>query len=239
MLEEYDIEIKGIIESSFVDWDGKVVTTLYLPKCNFCCPFCYNWELIEHPENFNTVMPSHIDHYLRTNHDFIDGVCLTGGEPTVYRGLSQLISHIRELGFAVKLDTNGTEPEIISDLIENNKLDYIAMDIKGPLDDRYDRLTGIKTDVRKLKKSIKIIMESQLDYEFRTTVVPTLLNEDDIKDMSESIAGAKKYVLQQFIPDRVRNKGLREVKPFSKENLEKMLNLAKRNIDNVHLRSVK
>ena len=97
----------------------------------------------------------------------------------------------------------------------------------------------MRTDVKKLRKSIEIIMESQLDYEFRTTIVPSLLNENDIKDLSISIAGAKKYVLQQFIPDRVRDIALREVKPYSKEELEKMLNLAKKNVDNVHLRSVK
>jgi len=97
-IEDNDIEIKGIIESSFLDWDGKIVTTIYLPKCNFRCPFCHNWELIEHPDKFKSISPSELDRHLITNRDFLDGVCITGGEPTLYNGLTKFIEQLKDLG---------------------------------------------------------------------------------------------------------------------------------------------
>jgi pyruvate formate lyase activating enzyme len=239
MYEKNDIEVKGMVKSSFLDWDGKVVTTLYLPKCNFKCPFCHNWELIEHPEDFQTVHPPQIDRHLRTNSDFLDGVCITGGEPTIYENLSQLLEHLSELGFKIKLDTNGAYPDALSDLIDNNIVDYIAMDIKAPLDHRYNKLTGSKIELENIKKSVKIIMDSTLDYEFRTTVIPTLLNGSDIHDIAEEIAGAKKFVLQQYVPDHARDEKLRSIKPYSKSEMEDFRTMARKRIDNVILRGVK
>jgi pyruvate formate lyase activating enzyme len=239
---ENDIEIKGIIESTFLDWDGKVVTTIYLPKCNLNCPFCHNWELIEKPENFITVSLSNLDRHLRENKDFLDGVCITGGEPTLYKSLSWLIDHIRDLGLKIKLDTNGTEPKFIKELIENNKVDYIALDIKAPLsneNEKYDRLTGIKIDLDSIKKTVQLVMNSNIDYEFRTTMVPTLLDERDIIELSKDLSGAKKYVLQQFVPDHARMRRLRTVKPYTKEEMEHFKEIAEQNIVKVTLRGVK
>jgi pyruvate formate lyase activating enzyme len=236
---ENDIEIKGIIESTFLDWDGKVVTTIYLPKCNLSCPFCHNWELIEKPENFITVSLSNLDRHLRENKDFLDGVCITGGQPTLYHGLTWLIDHIKDLGLKIKLDTNGTAPELIKELIENDKIDFIAIDIKAPLNEKYDKLTGIKINLENIKKSIQLVMNSNIDYEFRTTIVPTLLDEYDIIELAKDLSGAKKYVLQQFVPDHARLRRLRAVKPYSKVEIEHFKEIAEQNIDKVTIRGVK
>jgi pyruvate formate lyase activating enzyme len=195
--------------------------------------------LIEHPEKFQTVLLSSLDHHLRANHDFLDGVCITGGEPTLYNGLTQFIEHIKELDLKIKLDTNGTNPELIFELIENNKIDYIAMDLKGPVDERYNEMSGIKTDLKKIKKSIQIIMNSSIDYEFRTTVVPKLIGENEIIEMSNYVSGAEKYVLQQFIPGHARKEELRLVKPYDNKTMKTLQKLAKKNIENVFLRSMK
>lgn len=237
--KNFEIEVKGLIESSFLDWDGKIVSTIYLPKCNYRCPFCHNWELIETPEKFKTISNSEIDRLLLSNHDFLDGVCITGGEPTLYSGLCQYIDHLRDLGLKIKLDTNGTNPKMLEELIEEGSIDYIAMDLKGPLDERYERLTGVKTDLVSIKKSIDIIMSSGVDYEFRTTVVPTLIGAEDIKDISMSISNAKKYVLQQFVPNHARDEELRETEPYPKEILQEFQKIAKEYIKVVETRGLR
>jgi pyruvate formate lyase activating enzyme len=239
MVDSFNIEIKGIIPSSFLDWDGKVVTTVYLPRCNFQCPYCHNWELTDNPEKFKTIAISELDRHIRTNNDFLDGVCITGGEPTIYNDLPKFINHLKDLGLLVKLDTNGTNPDLISDLINNRSIDFIAMDIKGPFDKRYEKIVGIKTNLNKLKRSVEIIMDSNIDYEFRTTVVPTLLNEEDILDIVEYISDAKKYVLQQYVPDHARDIQLREVKGYSTEELLKFSDLVNKKVKHVKLRGLK
>ena len=239
MLYDEEIEIKGLIESSFLDWDGKIVSTIYLPKCNLHCPFCHNWKLIEQPEDFKTISRSKLLRHLRANHDFIDGVCITGGEPTIYSKLPELIDFIRDLGLKIKLDTNGTNPEMLAELINEKKIEYIAMDIKGPVDERYNKLSGCKVDLDDIQESIRIIMSSGIDYEFRTTVVPTLIAEQDINDILEYIPDAKKIVFQQFVPDHTRAESLRSVKPYSKETMEGFCNLAQDKNRNVTIRGLK
>jgi pyruvate formate lyase activating enzyme len=218
-MENIDFEIKGIIESSFLDWDGKIVTTVYLPGCNFSCPFCHNWELIEHPENFKTVPIIELERHLQSNRDFLDGVCITGGEPTLYSSLPLLIGKIKDLGLKVKLDTNGTKPKFLAQLIDDDLLDYIAMDIKAPLNERYHVLSGKKVDLANIKKSIEIIMKSNIEYEFRTTMVPSLLEPDDLLEISKSLSGAKKYVLQQFVKKNARDEKLQNVTLFDRESI--------------------
>jgi len=234
------MEIRGFRETSFLDWDGKVCSVVYLPNCNFRCPFCHNAGLIENPKQFELIPVDKIENYLRSHKDFIDGICLTGGEPCLHKnnGLFEFINRVKGLGFSVKLDTNGTDPTLLEDLIYKKLIDYIAMDLKGPLDQRYDKLSGIKTDLDKIKESIRIIMGSGLPYEFRTTVVPTLLSEKDVEDLAIYIKGAEKFVLQQFVPKETLDKSLKEVKAYEKEELEKMAEICKQYVPNTVLRGV-
>lgn len=219
-----DLEIKGFIETSFLDWDGKVVSTLYVAHCNFHCPFCHNFGLIEDPKQYETIPLERIEKYLLEHKDFIDGICLTGGEPCMHknRGLFEFLHRIMDLGFGIKFDSNGTDPECLEKVIGKKLADYIAMDIKGPLDERYDKLSGVKTDLEKIKRSIKIIIDSGLPYEFRTTVVPGLLGAKEMEDLARQIAGAKKFVLQQFVARNCWDESLRDKNPYDRKKLEEL-----------------
>lgn len=239
MDKKNDIEIKGIVESSLLDWDKKIVTTIYLPKCNFRCPFCHNWELIETPEKFNTITLPQLDRHLRSNQDFLDGVCITGGEPTIYKSLTDLIEHIRIMGLKVKLDTNGTNPSLLKELIDDQLVDYIAMDVKGPIDERYNKLSGISVNLKKIEESIDIIKSSSIEYEFRTTIVPTLLTDQDVYDICSSLSGAKKYAVQQYVPNHARDEQLRNIKPFDNEVLQHIKKEIESNFTQVVLRGLK
>ncbi|MFH1387496.1 MAG: anaerobic ribonucleoside-triphosphate reductase activating protein [bacterium] len=233
-----DLEIKGFIETSFLDWDGKVVSTLYVAGCNFRCPFCHNAGFIEKPQECETIPLERIERFLLEHKDFLDGICLTGGEPCLHKnkGLFEFIRRIKANGFQVKLDSNGTDPECLKTAIDDQLVDYIAMDIKGPLDERYNRLSGSRTDLGKIKQSIRLIMESGIPYEFRTTVVPTMLQKTDITDIAKHLAGADKLVLQQFAPDHAWDEALRSVKPHTREKLEEMVVAAKPHVANTLIR---
>ena len=170
--------------------------------------------------------------------NFIDGICLTGGEPCLHknRGLFEFMKRINELGFKIKFDTNGTDPETLKKAIDSRLINYIAMDVKGPLDERYDRLSGVKTDLVKVKESITTIMRCGVPYEFRTTVVPGLLDDRDIEDIAKFISGAEKYVFQQFAPQHTWDESLRSVKPYPREKLEQMVKISKPYVENTLIR---
>ena len=237
---QVNIEIKGMIESSFLDWDGKIVSTLYVPHCNFRCPFCHNWELVMHPEKFDTKPFDEIKSFLTENRDFIDGICLTGGEPALYSDLVEYSRKIKDLGMMMKLDTNGSVSKMIEKVFDRELIDYIAMDIKAPLEQKaYNRLAGVKVNLENIKKTIQLIMSSGVDYEFRTTVIPTLLNSDDILDIARSIEGAKKYVLQQFVAEHTFSKQLRSIKPYNKEKIEAMIRAGSKHVEKMFARGLK
>ena len=232
------MDIRGFIETSFLDWDGKVASVVFLPNCNFKCPFCDNGILIESPEKLAEVKIELIEDFIRGRKDFIDGVVITGGEPTIHPWLPDLIKRFKKLGVLVKLDTNGSNPnhgstelaEVLTTLITNHLIDYIAMDLKSPLNEKYHEAAGVKVDLNKIKESIKVIMDSGIDYEFRTTVVPTLHDETDILEMAKSIAGAKKFVLQQFVPDHTLDEKLRIIAPYPKEKILSLVETAKKHV---------
>lgn len=231
--------IRGIIETSFLDWDGRVVAVLYTGPCNFKCPFCHNWLLIEDPEKYPEKTWEEVRDFLTEYLDFLDGVCITGGEPTLEKGLADYIVKIRELGLKVKLDTNGTRPSVLKMLFDAELIDALAMDVKMPLDERYEKAAGVKPDLDKLRESIELIRNSGIEYEFRTTVVPTIHTKEDIIDTAKMLAGAEKYVLQQFNPDNAWNPDLRKVEPYSSEVVLDMANAAKKYVKEVALRGLK
>jgi pyruvate formate lyase activating enzyme len=195
------LEIKGFVDISFVDWDRKVSSVIFLPNCNFRCPFCHNVNLVLNPETIETIPFNNIVDQLKKQKGWIDGVCITGGEPTLNNDLPELCSNIKNMGFLVKLDTNGTNSNMLKELIDQNLVDYVAMDIKAPLNiEKYSKACGVNTGklLKNVKNSIKLLLRSRIDYEFRTTVVPTIHNIDDIKQICQSLKDCKKYVLQKF-----------------------------------------
>ncbi len=217
------IVIKGIIENSLLDWEGKIVSTLYVPHCDFRCPYCQNAGMVLNPDQYETIPWQTIKDFLLRQKGWLDGICLTGGEPCLFDDLPEFIRKVRDLGFMVKLDTNGSFPDMLKKVIDANLPDYIAMDIKAPLDfSLYSKSAGFQNEemLKAVKKSIKLIMESNIDYEFRTTVVPTLHSEEDIKRIAAYIQGAPKYALQNFAPGGdLLNPKFKEIKPYTEEEL--------------------
>ncbi|MCJ7814139.1 MAG: anaerobic ribonucleoside-triphosphate reductase activating protein [Candidatus Atribacteria bacterium] len=231
-----NITIKQMIETSLIDWEGKIVSTLYLPLCNFRCPFCYNCELILRPDNIKNIPQKEIDSYLLERKDFIDGICMSGGEPTLYPDLPEYFKGIKDKGFLIKLDTNGTNPKLLKNLLDFDLVDYIALDIKSSLDfDNYSKAAGIKDKImiEKVKDSIELIINSEIDYEFRTTVVPLLHSDETIMEIARYIAGAKKYVLQNFSPlEKTLDPSFQKIKPYSTEKIKKLSEKAKKHVPN-------
>lgn len=230
------LKIKKIIKTSLIDWEGKIVSTLYVPHCNFRCPFCYNCDLILDPESIKDISLEKINDYLYERKDFIDGICMSGGEPTLFSELPEYFQFLKEQGYSIKLDTNGTNPRILKKIIDSKLVDYIAMDIKSALTfPEYSKASGIKDPglLHKVKKSIDIIMQSEVDYEFRTTVVPKLHNDTTIINISKYIFGAKKYILQNFSPqERMLDITYKKIVPYSELVMQNYLRLTKKYIVN-------
>jgi len=229
-----DYPIKGFIETSFSDWPGKVVAVLFLPSCNFRCHYCHNHELILLPEKYPNFPLEEILQSLRERNGWIDGVCLTGGEPTLHPWLPSLIRELRcaqEMGapggsLGIKLDTNGTCPEVLQKLIDADLLDYVAMDLKGPLQvHRYAAIAGISLDagwLARIHQSIQILLEGEVDYEFRTTLVPPLIKEEEVYTLARQVRGARRYTLQNFNPRSAMDEDLRKIAPFDDRVLRRM-----------------
>ena len=231
--------IRGIIETSFLDWDGKIVMVLYTPRCNFRCPFCHNWELLENPEKYPEKSWRSVSASLRKHRDFLDGVCITGGEPLLEPDIEDWLAKVKRLGMLIKIDTNGSCPDVLESLLEKKLVDYVAMDVKGPLDKRYDAATGIKTDLKKIRRSIDIIRCSKIDYEFRTTVVPGIHSKEDIADIAKALQKPKRYVLQQFVPFHAKNETLRETKPYDNETIMDMADACSKHVGKMAVRGLR
>jgi pyruvate formate lyase activating enzyme len=200
--------IGGLQKLTLIDYPGKIAATVFTIGCNFFCSFCHNPELVD-PEKIKKqpIIPEKdFFDFLTSRKGDLDGVCITGGEPTIHKDLPRFIKKIRNLGFSVKLDTNGSNPEMIKKLIDSKLIDYIAMDIKGPL--------------QIPKKSVELIKNSGIDYEFRTTVVPILHTKEDILEIARELSPAKKYFLQQFRPGKNLNQSFEKEKTYSKKELD-------------------
>jgi pyruvate formate lyase activating enzyme len=234
------IEIKGFIDLSMVDWDDKVSAVIFLPRCNFRCPFCYNVALVLTPDELPDIALENIESYLQRHKGGIEGVVITGGEPTLHTDLPYLCRRLKNLGLKVKLDTNGTNPSMIRGLIEESLVDYVAMDIKAPLTaEKYSRTTGIdaRDILETIEESMSIIMESKIDYEFRTTLVPTIHTEEDVKEIGKAVGGCRRYVLQNFKSEvKMIDPSFEGVKPFSRAYMESFLKAARTYVEDVKIR---
>jgi len=214
-------EIKGFLETSFVDWPGKICSVLFLPYCNFRCPYCHNHPLILHPERYDSIPIDDILDRLRSFRGWIDGVCVTGGEPTLHLDLPLLIREIRRHGFLVKLDTNGSNPFMLERLVDMKGLDFVSMDVKAPLNlFSYRRATGVSVDLPLLRKSIDLLKRGGVEFEFRMTVVPGLHREEDIRDLGHQLRAGRRFVLQNFNPDNPLDPSLKTTRPYDMKRLK-------------------
>ncbi len=183
---------------TLVDFPGLVAATVFVQGCNFRCGYCHNPELVL-PRLFQApLLPSTVLDYLNDRRGKLEGIVITGGEPTLQKGLSCFIARIKEMGFAVKLDTNGSHPEVLSSLIGLNLLDYIAMDIKSSLK-KYSQITGAACDTTKIRESIDLIIKSGIPYQLRTTLVKEFCSREDLCDIQLLIGKAGHYLLQPFV----------------------------------------
>ncbi|WP_110942956.1 anaerobic ribonucleoside-triphosphate reductase activating protein [Inediibacterium massiliense] len=190
-----DLFIVGHEKTSFIDYPDKICTMYFLGGCNFLCPYCHNAHVVHSKEN--CIRKEEVFAFLKRRKKFVDSVCISGGEPTIHKGLYEFIYQIKVEGFLVKLDTNGTNPSIIQRLINEKLIDYIAMDIKGPLS-KYEKISNTHVNMEYIKRSIDIIRNSHIDYEFRTTVCKELLTKEDILEIAKYLKDSKKYILQNF-----------------------------------------
>lgn len=201
--------IGGFEKLTLLDYPDHLAAIIFTQGCNFRCHFCYNPMLVLpragkdekiKEKGFSPLSPQNLFLFLRERFGRLEGVVITGGEPTLHPDLPEFIKDIKAIGYRVKLDTNGTNPEMLERLIKDGLIDYIAMDLKAPLE-KYEATIGAPIDCNKIRKSVKIIMTSGLPYEFRTTVVPELVALDDVAPMGELIKGAAKWYFQNFKSD--------------------------------------
>lgn len=230
--------IRAFIETSLVDWDGKISSVIFFDKCNFMCPFCQNWDLIINPNKFPVVKWEHIKKKLQNKKGWVDGLVLTGGEPLCCeQEVFQVCKKTKKLGLQVKIDTNGSYPGILQNLIKSKLIDFVAMDIKAPIDKRYNTAAGKQVNLEKIKQSIQMLLNGEIDYEFRTTCVPGIIDENAIHQIGKDIKGAKKWALQAHVPDNAYKALYRQsLNPEYYKMIKKYLEIAKKYIPNTILR---
>ena len=226
------MEFVGIDKMSLLDYEDNISCVLFSPTCNYRCPFCHNGKSVL--ESSTYIPFEDILDFLKTRVGLLDAVVISGGEPTMMKELKERIMDIRELGFKIKLDTNGTSPDVLEDLINSNLLDYVAMDIKNSLE-MYPSTCGVaNVNEFSVIRSINILKERRIPYEFRTTLVKEFHNKESIKKMGELIKGAEKLYLQKFVDrETVLVPGLHEVE---KEEAEEYLEILSKYVKEVNLR---
>lgn len=226
------IEIGGLQKTTLIDYPGKIACTVFLVGCPFRCHFCYNPQLVlpELIKKQPRISKEEFFNFLKGKKDLLEGVCITGGEPTLNSDLPEFCKKIKKMGFSVKLDTNGYNPEMVKNLIEEKLIDYVALDVKAPKE-KYGKVVGIenptfeKKMVKNIEKSVEILKEGKIDYEFRTTVVPTLLEKTDILEIGKWLSslspGQKlpKYYLQNFRPEKTLDPSFEKIKPYENDYL--------------------
>ena len=220
------MKIGGLEALTLIDYPGKVASTVFTVGCNFRCPYCYSSEIVipEKIENQPIIPEKEFFDFLENRKSLLEGVVVCGGEPTIHQDLPDFMRKIKEKGFLVKLYSNGSNPDVLNNLIQNKLVDYVAMDVKGPKE-KYGLMTGLndkwnKAMMEKIEKSINILKNSEIGYEFRTTVVPEVLIKEDILKIADWIKPAKRYYLQGYRAEKETiNPDFMKKKPYSEEFL--------------------
>lgn len=208
----------GIEKFTLIDYPGRIACMVYTIGCNFRCPYCHNPELVDETTEVRISEREFFD-FLETRRGMLEGVVITGGEPTMHEELPRVMRDIKDRGFLVKLDSNGTNPQMLEEAIAEKLVDYIAMDMKAPLAS-YAQAVARPVNIAAIRRSIALIMASGVEYEFRTTIVKSMLSQEDIRQIGEEIRGARRYVLQKFIPTKLLNPQFLRKVSYSDEELK-------------------
>lgn len=209
------IKIGGLQKTTLIDFPGRVAATVFISGCNFRCPFCYSSELVlpekikEHP----LLLVEDFFEFLKERVGLLEGVVVCGGEPTINKDLPDFLEKIKELGFLVKLDTNGSNPEMLESFIKKGLVDYVAMDVKAPKEKYIETVKG-DAILKNIERSINILKQGRVDYEFRTTVVPGIHTKEDIIKIVEWIKPAKRYFLQNFKGEKTIDSKFEQIRPY-------------------------
>lgn len=214
--------IGGYQKLTLIDYPGKIATTVFTVGCSFRCPFCHNPELVNGSQlTANSGLEKDFFKFLKTRRGKLEGVCITGGEPTIQPDLLDFIGKIKKLGYLVKLDTNGSRPDVVRKIISEKLVDFVAMDIKNHLK-AYRKTTGELADIERIKLSVNMIMGGKVPYEFRTTAVPGIHKEEDFLKIAKWISGAKSYYLQQYREIKILDSNLKKKTKGKSLNLHKI-----------------
>lgn len=229
------MKIGALQKVSLIDYPGEICAIVFTQGCNFRCPYCHNPELVN-SELYDENLPEEIVFsFLAKRKGKIDAVTITGGEPTIQQGLIDFVKRIRKKGYSIKIDTNGSNPEVIDTLLSMKLLDYIAMDIKSPAE-KHKIVTRSQINFDTIKQTIELIMKSGIPYEFRTTALKKLLEEHDILDIASLIKNARLYVLQQFVPSKVLDRGFIKYESYSRDELEFLSKKIAQHVANILIR---
>ena len=227
---------------TLIDYPGKIAATVFTVGCNFRCPFCHNPELVlstqlsVHSKSRSEEQVKSFFEFLKTRQGKLDGICITGGEPTLQPDLVEFITRIKKMGFAVKLDSNGTRPDTLKELFDKRLVDYVAMDIKAS-QENYEKACGIKLDLERIKLSVDLIKNSGVDYEFRTTIVPGLHTEEEFKKVAEWLSGGRRYVLQKYEDyGKILDNSLRDKIKGKEIDLDKIKKMFEGKVDEILMR---
>lgn len=193
------MKIAHLLPTTLIEYPGKVAALIYTAGCNFRCPFCHNSELVlpDKVKALHCIPEDDVLHFLRERQGFLDALAITGGEPTLQPDLAEFLARVKGIGYLIKLDTNGSNPGVLARLFDEKLVDYVAMDVKGP-EERYSELAGVNVDTDAIKETIRLIIDRAPDYEFRTTVAPTI-TPNEVEETTRLIQGAKRYFLQAFV----------------------------------------
>lgn len=227
--------LKGLQKTTLLDFPEKVACTVFTGGCNMRCPFCHNASLVISPNENSDISEKEFFDFLSKRKNILDGVCITGGEPLLQRDIEDFMKKIKDMGFALKLDTNGSYPDRLRSIIDKGLVDYVAMDIKNSKE-KYSLTAGVDIDISKISESITLLLRGKLPFEFRTTVVRELHTPEDIVSISEWISGAKAYFLQSFTDSGdIIASGL---SAYSPEEMKSILTLVQKNIPSAKLRGI-
>jgi pyruvate formate lyase activating enzyme len=215
------MKIAGVQKCTLIDFPNKIAAIIFTQGCNFRCPYCHNAKLWPCNES-GTIDEEEVFNFLRNREGKLEGVVISGGEPLLQKDLLDFIRKIRRMDFSVKLDTNGSLPNALEDLIRENVLDFIAMDLKHVFS-HYDEACGVKVPTKDIQRSVNLLKESGLPYELRMTVVPSVHHLDGIvESLREMIVGVPRFVVQNFVPNSAADPHLRQLHPFALKDLEDM-----------------